>query len=244
MQRARSEPPNNDRPNKGVSSQTTSWTLIAAAAEGAIGERNEFIRRYMPVIHAYLNARWRSSRYLRSRIDDASQDVFLECFQPDGPLTKVDRNRRFRTYLYGIVRNIALRIEQPRRQADVQAASASRFAKIESREADLERVFDRAWALQVLKETAELQMARARLAGNEAERRVELLRLRIEENLPVRVIAQQWDDDAGRLHRELSKAKVEFRNLLREIVSGRHPLASAAEVDDECREIVSVVSAS
>ncbi len=50
--------------------QATCWTLIRAAADGAPRQREEFARRYAPVLRAYLAARWRGSP-LRQDLDDA-----------------------------------------------------------------------------------------------------------------------------------------------------------------------------
>ncbi len=222
--------------------ETTCWTLISLAAQGGALEREAFVSRYTSVIHAYLSARWKNSP-IQSDIDDACQEVFIECFRSDGPLAKADPNRRFRTYLYGVVRNIARRAEQNRgRHPEKQPTTESHFDKIESSEESLGRVFDRAWALQILKETAETQTEKARSAGQDAIRRVELLRMRFEKELPVREIARTWNIEPESLHRELSKAKKEFGKLLRETVSQRHDSATEAEIDAECREIVSLVS--
>ena len=142
--------------------ETTCWTLISLAAEGGTLEREVFVGRYSSVIRAYLAARWKNSP-IQSEIDDACQEVFIECFRSEGPLTKADPNRRFRTYLYGVVRNIALRVEQKRgRHPEMQPATESHFDKLESSEENLGRVFDRAWALQILKETAESQTEKAK----------------------------------------------------------------------------------
>ena len=40
-------------------SQVTSWTLIDHAAGGSAAAREEFCRRYLPVVRAYLSSRWR-----------------------------------------------------------------------------------------------------------------------------------------------------------------------------------------
>ena len=61
----------------------TRWTLIRRAAQGGPEEREAFARRYAPVIRAYLGARWKASP-LVGEIDDAGQQVFLECFREGG----------------------------------------------------------------------------------------------------------------------------------------------------------------
>ena len=57
--------------------------MIDAAASGMSGEREAFARCYEPVVRAYLTDRWRNSPLL-NEVDDALQEVFLECFKQDG----------------------------------------------------------------------------------------------------------------------------------------------------------------
>src|SRR5229473_2375643 len=59
---------------------STCWTIIESAAAGSAGDRDEFARRHSPVVRSYLASRWRSSPCLRE-IDDAVQEVFVECFK-------------------------------------------------------------------------------------------------------------------------------------------------------------------
>ena len=65
--------------------ESTCWTVIRAAAAGSAGDRDELARRYRAVIRAYLAARWRGSP-LRPDLEDAVQEVFVECFRQGGAL--------------------------------------------------------------------------------------------------------------------------------------------------------------
>ena len=69
------------------------WTIIRGAAEGRAPDRAEFARRYASVIRSDLGARWRKGPLL-DEIDDAAQEVFLECFRPDGPLARAGASPR------------------------------------------------------------------------------------------------------------------------------------------------------
>jgi RNA polymerase sigma-70 factor (ECF subfamily) len=86
----------------------------------------------------------------------------------------------FRTFLYGVIRNVARRFED-RQRHPVELPEA-----VESNEASQSRLFDRTWARAIMAEAARLQRDRAAERGPEAIRRVELLRLRFEEDLPIR----------------------------------------------------------
>ena len=72
-------------------------------------------------------------------------------------------------------------------------------------------------------EAAQLQRTRADERGPEAVQRVELLRLRFEENLPIRAIAERWGVDARSLHHAYALARQEFKAALLEVVAFHQP---------------------
>jgi RNA polymerase sigma factor (sigma-70 family) len=220
-------------------SLSTCWTLIRAAADGSPRERDEFARRYVPVLRAYLAARWRHSPLLQD-LDDAVQDVFVECFRPRGVLVRLDVSRgAFRPFLYGVARVVALRRES-RRPREQQPTTDVPLEALPDDEPSLSQVFDRAWAKSVLREAARVMEERARTVGEAAVRRVELLRLRFQEGLPIRDIAARWQTDAARLHHEYAKAREEFRAALLEVVAFHLP-GSPAEVEEEARRLLELV---
>src|SRR6516165_3948292 len=99
--------------------ESTCWTVIRAAAAGSPADRDELARRYLGVVRAYLSARWRGSAP-RDDLDDAVQEVFVECFRAGGALDAAGAGRvpHFRAFLYGVVRNVARRFEgRPMRAA-------------------------------------------------------------------------------------------------------------------------------
>lgn len=216
--------------------ESTCWTVIRAAAAGSPADRDEVGRRYLPVVRAYLGTRWRGSD-LRSDLDDAVQDVFVECFRAGGALQAIEADRvpNFRAFLYGVIRNVARRFEtRPRR-------IASPLPDIAADEASLSQLFERTWAQAIMIEAAQRQRQRANERGPEAVQRIELLRLRFEENLPIRKIAERWGIDAARLHHEYAKARQEFKAALLEVVAFHHP-GSAAEVQQEAASLLKALS--
>ena len=56
--------------------ESTCWTLVEHAAAGDRAAREEFGRRYLPVVRAYLHARW-AGRLAAEELEDAVQDVFV-----------------------------------------------------------------------------------------------------------------------------------------------------------------------
>ena len=217
-----------------TSPDATCWSLICDAAGGDPAARERFARVYLPVVTAYLAARWRATA---RDADDAAQDVFVECFRAGGLLEKADADRTggFRAFLLGAVRNVARRHEARRRPA---AALPSNLPADDTGPA---AAFDRAWARALLRETARAQEAAARQSGPAAERRVSLLRLRFHDGLPIREIAARWRQDPAKLHHEYATARDEFRTALRAVVAFHHPSAAPAEIDRACAELLGLL---
>ena len=219
--------------------ESTCWGMLDAAAGGCRESRSQFAERYQPMVRAYLLARWRRTP-LADDLDDAVQDVFVECLRAGGGLERVraDRPGGFRAFLYGLVRNVARRFEQTR-AARGQPTGIDPDA-IQAEEDTFSRVFDRAWARSVMREAADRQAEAAETAGAEALLRLDLLRLRFQEGLPIREIARRWQADPASLHREYAKARDEFRHALRDILASRHAVGGEA-LDRECSELLAML---
>jgi RNA polymerase sigma factor (sigma-70 family) len=220
--------------------ESTCWTVIEAAAAGSAAAREQFARCYAPVVRAYLAARWQSSPCLGD-LDDAVQEVFLECFKRGGVLDRVEHGRGFRPFLYGAVRNVALRVETERgRRRERQPPGESDLEAIPAADESLSRAFDRAWAKALLREAGRVQEQRARADGPAACRRVELLRLRFHDGLPIRDIAARWQTDAAVLHHEYARARQEFRAALAAVVAFHCP-GPPAEVEQQCASLLALL---
>ena len=227
----------------GRQDSSTCWGLLHAAAAGEEAARAEFATRYAPVVRAYLTARWRGASRWLNELDDAVQDVFLECLKDGGLLERAqaDRPGGFRPFLYGAARNVALRVETRRgRQLAREPAEFLDLPSLPGRDEALSRVFDRAWAKSLMREAAERQRDRAAEGGEAALRRVELLRLRFHEGLPIREIAQLWGLDAGLLHREYARARQEFKSALTDVLAYHGP-GSPDDLDRECARLLSLL---
>ncbi|MCZ6598637.1 MAG: sigma factor [Planctomycetota bacterium] len=222
--------------------RVTCWTMIEDASSGDEGARGRFASMYLPVVRAYIAARWKGSA-LVGELDDAVQEVFLECFRGGGALERADRDQGgFRPYLYGLVRNVARRVEERRERAGNQRHLESLGpVDVESNEESLSKVFDRAWAGAVMRRAAERQRAMAEAAGEPERRRIELLRLHFREGHPIRAIARRWDEDSHRLQREYVKAQEEFRRALIEEVGFDQPGPPAA-AECECDRLLELLA--
>lgn len=217
--------------------------MIRGAAAGLAKEREEFARKYEAVLRAYLGARWRRSP-LRGEIDDAIQEVFVACFQQGGVLARADEERPggFRPFFYGVARNVARRFETTRVQAkERQPPSSFELEGIAADEEALSSVFDRAFAVSLLTQAVARHRELAQALGESGRRRVELLRLRFEEGLPVRDIARRWEVDAARVHKEYAHARDDFKAALLEVVAFHHPGETPGEVARECARLLDLV---
>jgi RNA polymerase sigma-70 factor (ECF subfamily) len=211
-------------------SSSTRWTVILGAAAGRPIDRAEFARRYAAPIRAYLGARWRGSA-LAQEIDDAVQDVFVDCFAENGALTRVDPGRSggFRAFLFGVVRNVARRVEARRKEAQPPSGFDAPSAA-----EPLSQAFDRAWAQSIMRQAGERMAGRAR-GDPRAARRVELLRLRFAEGHPMREIASLWNADPRELEYDYGRAREEFTAALHDVVRAHHPDGDTAA---ECARLL------
>jgi RNA polymerase sigma-70 factor (ECF subfamily) len=218
--------------------QSTSWTLIDAAARGSEAHRAAFVERYRPLLEAYFGARWRHSA-LQSEVEDAVQEVFLQCIRKDGVLARADQGRPggFRAFFYGVARNVGLKFETKRRAGRLDSGEVDALA---SDEESLSKVFDRSWASMIVRQAADLMSEAAIGKDDAARKRVELLRLRFGDGLPIREIARRWQVDAKALHRQYARAREEFLAALKDVV-GRHQPGTAGEVEVECGRLLALL---
>lgn len=223
--------------------ESTCWTVIGGAAAGREEDRSTFAQLYEPAARAYLVARWRQG-LSRNDLDDAIQEVFVECFRQGGVLDRVspDRPGGFRAFFYGVLRNVALRIETRRaRRNKHEAGSDSAIHQVEASDDRLSQVFDRAWAVSIMRQAAERQAELSHQKGPDAVRRVDLLRLRFHDNLPIREIAERWQIDPAVLHREYAKSRKEFRGALLEVMRFHCPDSPQA-AERECETLLALLA--
>ena len=219
----------------------TCWSIVRGAAAGGVAERREFARAYLPIVRAYLGARWRGTGYI-GHLEDAVQDVFVDCFRESGALERVDpeRGTRFRTFLFAVVRNVALRHEERRARRKEQQQDTGFGERHATDDDALSRVFDRAWAQALMQRAMLRQAVSADQSGDAATQRVEILRLRFQEGLPIRDVASRMSMDAAVVHRQYRTAREEFQTAL--IAEVRfHSEGTDAEVRRECASLLELL---
>jgi RNA polymerase sigma factor (sigma-70 family) len=221
---------------------STAWTMIAAAGAGESAAKEQFARAYGPVIRTYLAARWQLP-CAHEAVDDCAQEVFVQCFKPDGALHGVDRSgpARFRSYLYSIVRHVAERIERSNGvRRTQQEHTGFRLDDVARAEATLSRVFDRAWVGMITRRAWLLMASRVGAEAHGRER-IRILDLRFRDGLSSGEIAGQCGFEAGFVYQQLRLAKRDFRAALLEVVAAYHPDASAEELETRCIELIGLL---
>lgn len=199
------------------------WKLVEAASAGDESARHTFARRYEDAIRRWLWFRWHRTP-LRGFVDDAVQDVFVECFRPRGALDRVDPNlapHGFTAFLRGVVQHVACRIERSearnfhRGRRLLEGSATTAPARLGSPEQ-----LDRRWALSCIR-TALLQLDRMSPCCGHSLR--EFLHLHFEKGLNVRTIAALWRQPSPRVHEMRRRACRCFREcLLRVAHDGEH----------------------
>ena len=202
---------------------------------------SSFSRNYLQVIRRLLEARWRGTPMHRE-LDDAVQEVFVECLRPDGPLSRLNAERgSVSGVLFGVTRNIARRFEErAAKRAGQGQGTDSMFRDIAARESSLSVVFDREWARTMVRMAGERMRVRAESGSPGARLRAEVLRLRFTEGLPIRDIATQWDVDPDSVHRAYAKAREEFRGYLRRVVA-QHAVRTEVDLDQEVTRVLDLL---
>lgn len=213
---------------------STAWTVIEGAAAGNRADRGTFARLYLPIVAQYLRKRWLGTP-LADQVDDAVQEVFVDCLRANGALSRADRRRQrsFRAFMYGVTKNVARGVEARSARARAQVALED-LELADGRDGEVSEEFDRAWARAVLNEALRLQVENARAASDAtaALRRVELLRLRVYEGQPARTIAKLWNVDPAYLHRQYAQARNEFQHALRLTLQEKSGLLDGVTEED------------
>ncbi len=198
---------------------------------------SEFARRYSPIVRAYLTSRWRTSAR-KDWLDDAIQNVFVECFRKGGVLHNVReaRPQSFRAFLFGVTRNIAMRMEKEQVHRKEERMESELIRDEPAPDGVDPRIeFERKWARTLIAEA--LDMAAQRSPEDRAK---ELFDLRFAQNLPIREIAARWQQPAEEVHRIYARARRRFQHALRDVVAKHEPM-DADELNDECRRLLQMM---
>jgi RNA polymerase sigma-70 factor (ECF subfamily) len=221
---------------------STSWNLIEQAGAGDARARAAFAERYGPSIRAMLAGRWRGTS-LAANIDDAVQELFVECLKPDGVLARADRSvpQGFRALLGAVARNVALRFEARAARVSRASGSPSAISEVQADATSLAEALDRRWAIDLVREAAALHDHLARGGGDSARLRVELLRLRFGEDLSIATIAERLGRDQAFLHHQYAKARRDFLRCLHAVLEARYPGDDRRTARERSRQLIELL---
>ncbi len=224
----------------GRAGETTCWTLVLGAAGGDREDRDAFVRRYEPVLSAYLAARWKTSSE-GEEVKEGAQEVFLQCFRVGGALERLDDSRPggFRAFLYGIARNVASEVEKKRKRHRA-GEIVEEVLESESRDESPARAFDAAWARMLTHEARELLERRAE-GSVAAGRRLRALDLCYGRGLPSRDIATEMGLTPEQVYPLLSSARKEFRGAFLEVLATYYPAASKQDLEEQAAETLAAL---
>ena len=215
--------------------------MVRAASAGDRTAKSVFVHNYTAPIRAYLGHRWRNSNRVEA-IDDAVQDIFVECIKPGGALQGADPTKgEFRGLLYAVVRNVARRYEE-RVPCRGQGAGNSVFLDdLPDKAEALSRFFDRSWAEAIVHDAVLRYAREARRGDRETRQRYRILRLRHQDGLPVREIATRLDaTSVEAVHNAYRRARREFRGHMREAVA-HHTGVGPEALDAECQRVTALL---
>lgn len=237
--------------DRGVRFDTTSWSLVFAAAEahapGSAGAMADFCARYWYPVYAYV----RQQGYTREDAEDLTQGFFERLLANDY-LRDVDRARgRFRAFLLGSVKHF---LSNARDHAHAKkrgggtihvpidfATADSLFEHDQNTESDPEKLFMRRWALTIL------DRAMHALRGDLEQEGRELWFERLSpfltgnaERAEYAPLADELNTTEGALRVAVHRLRLRFREHLRNIVA--QTVADGADVDDEIRRLIEAVS--
>lgn len=200
------------------------WQLARAAATGDEEARTQFWNRHVRAVHLWLWFRWRHSS-LRGFVDDATQEVFLECFRPGGALAHLEVDKAAHgvvAFLRGVVRNVAHRLERTQQRQLAHRRQLREAMPMQPANGDdaAERI-DTAW--QHGQVAAALSRLDREEAGASPHSLRAFLKAHFEDGLPVHTIAAAWQMKPEHVHELRRRACRRFRDcLLRVMREDRH----------------------
>ena len=202
-------------------SRMTSWVLVGLAGTDEDLAQREFALRYEKFVRRILAKRWLGTVF-RTYFDDAIQEVFVECFKPNGVIEKANaqNGNSFRTYLFQVASHVAARFERThQRQQSIASTNDDHLDDLSSQAMS-------AYDLVTREEVADLvREALHRMTHHynpEVRKRGQLLDRHTCQGEKIIAIADGNPDLAEQLHRDHTKAKREWKSFLVEVVQSEY----------------------
>lgn len=221
----------------------TQWTRVLAA-RGESSEAREALSDLCEVYYAPVKAFITHQVHDSSRIDDLTQEFFTRLLQRDS-LSQLERDRgRFRSYLLGAVKHYLA--DDFKHRHSQRAGGKIAHTQIENKEIALEAstpsgvMFDREWALTLLKRSLDTLAAHECAAGRKRE--FDQLKAWLTGDSGMRTqaeVAAELGITEGAVKAAVHRLRKRFRETLRSEI--RHTVSSPEEVKTELRYMVEVL---
>lgn len=238
------------KPDQHQSFHTTRWSLVASArtpndSEGRRDALTELYSNYWYPLFAYL----RRKGYSATDTSDYLQSFFVELIEKDILNAVEPETGRFRWFMMSAAARFASK--QLVRQNAVKRGGAVTQFSIDIDDAERrymmepvdgwtpEKLFDRGWALEVLKQS--LEKLREEYQAKSKERLFELLQSTLSGSdlnaKSYEAIARELDMTEGAIKVAAFRLRARFRDVLKEVVA--QTVQSDDEVDNELEQLLS-----
>jgi RNA polymerase sigma-70 factor (ECF subfamily) len=214
--------------------QTTSWTLVRAAAGSSSAGSSEALSKlcqgYWHPVYAFI----RRLGYDREQSQDLTQGFFTRLIERNYLMT-TDRERgRFRSFLLTSVKHfLANELDLAEAEGWITSATVERSTP--------ESLFERRWALSVLENVMVKMRAEFAQAGKSREfDRMSIFLNKDSDALRYEALAKELAVSAGALRTFVHRLRRKYRLMLRAEIA--QTVSSPEEIDDELRFLLSVLS--
>ena len=230
---------------------TTRWSVVLAAKQrdqpGSVQALETLCRNYWYPLYVFV----RSSGWAPADAEDLTQEFFARLLAKDYLRVVEPEKGRFRTFLrFALKRFLAKEWERlgaakrgsgQRPIAFDAAAAEERFATECAGTLSPEQLYDRQWALSLLND-AVARLAREYEAAGKASQFAALRPCLIAErgSISYASLATSLDTSESTARVTLHRLRKRFREVFRETVADT--VCSAAEAEDEIREVLAVLS--
>jgi RNA polymerase sigma-70 factor (ECF subfamily) len=230
---------------------TTHWSVILAAADSSSPQHE---RALSTLCHAYwfpLYAYLRRHGYDPHQAEDYTQGFFAAILERQGLRRADPKYGKFRSFLLASLKNFLSdewdRARARKRGGDKKTlsldldAAESRYAREPARRLSPEKLFERSWALTVLKQA--MDRLKAESTTPDKQRLFDRLKVYISAETDAaayRQVAAELDMTEGAVKVAVHRLRRRYRELVRDEIA--QTVTTEAQVDEEIRDLFAALA--